>query len=111
MHTNAPCLAALRLNAVRAPPAALTALTARGQWYFGKTLAEDPAFADVPIGLVGTFVGGTFIEQWVRQERQAACSQTLCGTSNLEHYKCGSLFNGHIAPFVNSTISGLLWCE
>ena len=57
-------------------------------WYFGKALADDPAYKDVPIGLVGTFVGGTYIEQWIRAEKQAACDQTLCGTSDLEHYKC-----------------------
>ena len=60
-------------------------------WYFGKSLAADPELAGVPIGLVGTFVGGTFIEQWIRTEQQAACNETLCGTKDLEHYKCGSL--------------------
>jgi hypothetical protein len=62
-------------------------------------------------GLVGTFVGGTFIEQWIREEKQSACNETLCGTSTLEHFKCGSLYNGHIAPFVNQTIAGLIWYQ
>jgi hypothetical protein len=140
--------------------------------YFGKSLADDPALAGVPIGLVGTFVGGTFIEQWIRQEKQAACTlifflsegssitivcsmrtlppqlawlaarlrkdptacvllgvpslsvamsciicyntegtETLCGTKDCEGYKCGSLYNGHIAPFVNQSISGMIWYQ
>ena len=39
-------------------------------WYFGKALADDPLLDGVPIGLAGTFVGGTFIEQWIRKEQQ-----------------------------------------
>ena len=76
-----------------------------------QALADDPALAGVPIGLVGTFVGGTYIEQWIRQEQQASCTETLCGSSDLERFKCGSLYNGHIAPFVNSTITGMIWYQ
>jgi sialate O-acetylesterase len=65
----------------------------------------------VPIGLVGSFIGGTFIEQWIRKENQAECTSTLCGTRDLDAYKCGSLYNGHIAPFVNQTITGLIWYQ
>eukprot|EP01052_Picozoa_sp_SAG31_P067494 SAG31_NODE_26278_length_445_cov_0.887283_2_plen_29_part_01 len=28
-------------------------------------------------------MGGTFIEQWIRNETQAQCQQTLCGTTTL----------------------------
>eukprot|EP01050_Picozoa_sp_SAG11_P011916 SAG11_NODE_1295_length_5275_cov_3.069165_6_plen_187_part_00 len=84
-------------------------------WYFGKALADDPKLSGVPIGLVGTVVGGTFIEQWIRNETQAQCQQTLCGAetprTTLHAPLCGSLFNGNIAPFINQTITGIIWCK
>ena len=80
-------------------------------WYFGKKLADDPKLQGIPIGLVGSFVGGTFIEQWVRNDTQAECQQTLCGTPTVHAPLCGSLFNGNIAPFINTTIAGIIWCK
>lgn len=80
-------------------------------WYYGKSLADQPALAGVPIGLMGTFVGGTFIEQWIRQEKQGACTETLCGTKDLDGFKCGTLYNGQIAPVVNTTIAGVVWYQ
>ena len=34
-------------------------------YYFGKNLQED---LDIPIGLIGTYVGGTNIERWISVE-------------------------------------------
>ena len=62
-------------------------------------------------GLVGSFVGGTFIEQWIRNDTQAQCQQTLCGTPTVHAPLCGSLFNGNIAPFIDTTIAGIIWCK
>ena len=60
-------------------------------WYFGKKLADDPKLQGIPIGLVGSFVGGTFIEQWIRNDTQAQCQQTLCGTPTVHAPLCKSL--------------------
>ena len=74
-------------------------------------MADDPKLQGIPIGLVGSFVGGTFIEQWIRNDTQAQCQQTLCGTPTVHAPLCGSLFNGNIAPFINTTIAGIIWCK
>ena len=39
------------------------------------------------------------------------CQQTLCGTPTVHAPLCGSLFNGNIAPFINTTIAGIIWCK
>jgi hypothetical protein len=61
-------------------------------------------------GAIGTFVGGTFIEQWIPTERLEDCQQTLCSSPNPQKwcYEKGTLFNGHIAPFVNMTVAGFV---
>jgi hypothetical protein len=56
-------------------------------------------------------VGGTFIEQWTPNASIASCQNTLCGTPTLNWELCGSLFNGNIAPFINQTVGGWVWCE
>ena len=81
-------------------------------WYFGKGLADDPALAGVPIGLVGTFVGGTYIEQWIQNKSSGDCQQTLCSPGPRKQkwcYQAGTLYSGNIAPFINQTVQGFVW--
>ena len=59
---------------------------------------------------IGTFVGGTFIEQWIQEDRQDNCQQTLCSPPTPQPwcYEKATLYNGHIAPFVNQTVAGFV---
>ena len=71
-------------------------------WYTLKGLADSPELKDVPLAAIGSFVGGTYIEQWIQEERQGDCQQTLCskppGISAPQKwcYEKGTLYNGHI---------------
>ena len=95
-------------------------------WYFGAELdkginSQVTASDDkVPIGLVASFVGGTFIEQWIPERNISDCQQQMCGNAQggglngkqtINPQVCGSLYNGHIAPFVNQTITGAVWYQ
>ena len=93
-------------------------------WYFGAELdkginSDLSADEKVPIGLVASFVGGTFIEQWIPQRNISDCQQQMCGNpkggldgmQTINPQVCGSLYNGHIAPFVNLTITGAVWYQ
>ena len=94
-------------------------------WYFGATLdkginSQKAAREKVPIGLVASFVGGTFIEQWIPKRNISDCQQQMCGNAHgggldgkqtLNPQVCGSLYNGHIAPFINLTITGAVWYQ
>lgn len=105
-------------------------------WYFLKGLADDPSLKDVPLvsasapnssvrksllnctyncaittqAAIGTFVGGTYIEQWIQEDRQDDCQQTLCSPPTPQRwcYEKATLYNGHIAPFVNTTVAGFV---
>ena len=70
--------------------------------------------------MMASFVGGTFIEQWIPLRNQSDCADIMCGNKQgggLDHRQtinpmvCGSLYNGHIAPFVNQTIAGFVWYQ
>ncbi len=61
---------------------------------------------------------GTFIEQWIPERNISDCQQQMCGNAKgggldgrqtINPQVCGSLYNGHIAPFVNQTITGVVW--
>jgi hypothetical protein len=90
-------------------------------WYFGKSLAdimeeEVDAEADkykgdgaVPLGMMGVSVGGTEIEQWVEKKSQANCQNISCMGANCSTN--AGLYNGMVAPYVNMTVKGWIWCE
>jgi len=62
---------------------------------------------NVPMGLIGSAVGGTLIEQWSKaQTLEKACNQTQCPGP-----ACGGLFNGMVTPFVNMTIKAVVWYQ
>ena len=52
-------------------------------WYFGKN-TFNALDGEVPIGLVGSFVGGTSVERWSSPDALAHCNQTgVVDQSNL----------------------------
>ena len=101
-------------------------------WYTFQSLT-DSLIAEgqkpPPFGLVAVAVGGTKIAQWVEWDAQAACSNVTCCVSldctqsppypngpkpyqPITPTNCSgnaALFNGLIAPLVNTTVAGWLW--
>ena len=63
-------------------PSAKTTCTGKGFspfsavcWYFGKDVFESLG-GKVPVGLIGSFVGGTSVERWSGPDAVAKCNQT-----------------------------------
>eukprot|EP01050_Picozoa_sp_SAG11_P021629 SAG11_NODE_3889_length_2165_cov_0.903679_3_plen_106_part_00 len=93
----------------------------------------------VPIGLVHSSIGGTSIQQWMPPATvgNSTCTENNCGyTEQLDPRSpvqpsaeskctnasqksvwscvsgtCSDLWHGMIAPWVNVTIAGAIWCE
>ena len=70
---------------------------------------EDEAGVAVPLGMMGVSWGGTLIEQWTNLEHQKACHNISCLGPNCVGN--GALYNGMVAPFVNMSVKGFVWCE
>jgi hypothetical protein len=68
----------------------------------GKDETDD---ADVPLGLMDVSWGGTMIEHWSTNETTALCKGTSATPKN------GMLYNGMVAPFLNMSVKGWLWCK
>ena len=86
---------------------------------------------ETPPRLMAVAVGGTKIAQWVEWDAQSQCSNvTCCDTLDctqsppypngpqpyqpITHTNCSgnaALYNGLIAPLVNTTIAGWLWYQ
>jgi sialate O-acetylesterase len=73
--------------------------------------------AAVPIGLVQSAVGGTQIEAWLDNRTLAGCANTSgyninASTGANDGYGLTSKYwYGMVAPFVNMSVAGWLWCE
>ena len=84
-------------------------------WYFGQALTDELSKMNdgkaPPIGLIASSVGGTMIELWTPVEELENCKNTSCGTKKLNSTKCGSLYNGMVAPFINMTVKGYIWYQ
>ena len=101
-------------------------------WYTFEALTDAMLAAGTtppPFGLVAVAVGGTKIAQWVEWGAQASCRNVTCcdthdctqsPTSNpdpyqpITHANCSGnagLYNGLIAPLVNTTVAGWLWYQ
>jgi hypothetical protein len=103
-------------------------------WYTFEQLTDSllaAGKAPPPFGLMAVAVGGTKIAQWVEWSAQAACSNvTCCNTIDCTQpppYPGGptpyqpitpencsgnaALYNGLIAPLVNTTVSGWLFYQ
>lgn len=81
-------------------------------FFFGKYLNQG--LKNVPVGLIGSYWGGTAIEPWIddftfHHENLIEKSKKLAGswapTAN------SSLFNAMINPIKNYTISGVVWYQ
>jgi hypothetical protein len=112
-----------------------------GQALSDARAAESAAAAadPIPIGLIASSVGGTEIQHWLPPwaAGNATCADNNCGwveqlnptqpvqpatteacenASTASVYTCPSgtcstLWHSMIAPYVNVTIGGVLWCE
>jgi sialate O-acetylesterase len=101
-------------------------------WYTFEALTDSLIAAGEtppPFGLMGVAVGGTKIAQWVEWDAQGECKNVTCcegadctqsPQSNphpyipVTHTDCpgnAQLYNGLIAPLVNTTIKGWLWYQ
>lgn len=101
-------------------------------WYTFEALTDELIEAGEtppPFGLLAVAVGGTKIAQWVEWEAQAECKNVTCCDSldctqapasspdpyrPITHGDCpgnAGLYNGLIAPLVNTTIAGWLWYQ
>ena len=79
---------------------------------FGKRLNEE--LGNLPIGLIGSYWGGTAIEPWMDEftlrhekleEKTKALTAGWAPTAN------SSLYNAMIHPIINYTIAGVVWYQ
>ena len=87
-------------------------------WYFAEELTNRLGADAPPIGLVHAAIGGTMVEAWTMNHTLDDCKMeyndiyhgSVCNqTANPA--LCGGLFNGMVAPYLNTTIKGVLWWE
>ena len=78
-------------------------------FYFAQALTDELAASAPggapPIGLISSSVGGTMIESWTPNSTLDECSHAARGAGNEQ------LYNGMVAPFLNMTVKGFVWCE
>lgn len=97
-------------------------------WFFAQELTDMALTenATVPVlGLIQSAWGGSEIDDWIRNSSIAACNNATGqpepnrqggdgpdphGTGSV-YPNNGALWNGMVAPFINFTIYGVLWCE
>lgn len=79
---------------------------------FGKKIND--ALGGVPVGLIGSYWGGTAIEPWMDEftlrhenliEKTEALQPSWAPTAN------SSLYNAMIHPIINYTIAGVIWYQ
>ncbi len=74
-------------------------------YYFAQALTDALGDDAPPIGLIESAVGGTKIEEWLSNSTKNKCTEeALSETSSY-------LYSGMVAPFVNTTIRGVLWYQ
>lgn len=118
----------LRLFTVKRAALASEAKDVQGQWqeaspqtvanfsatayYFGRYLRE---LLGVPVGLINSSLGGSFVEAWMSAESLKGLSELpIPGTQ--EEVRSSSrtataLYNGMVHPFLGFTIKGCLWYQ
>jgi len=79
---------------------------------FGKKLSED--LGNVPVGLIGSYWGGTAIEPWmdnfiIEQENLEERTQRLKASWAPTANSC--LYNAMIYPIQNYSLSGIIWYQ
>ena len=78
-------------------------------------IAENNGEEIVPIGLIGSYWGGTTIEAWLPNSTQTPINSCRGSTGNKTGPQTGvnggELFNGMVMPFSKMAIKGALWCK
>lgn len=77
---------------------------------FGRSLIDQLGASAPPIGLIASAVGGTKIESWSPNATTEQCQNQSAGQPTAGPPR-GGLFYGMACPFVNTTVSGFVWCE
>eukprot|EP01084_Bolivina_argentea_P275324 469527_1 len=76
-------------------------------WYFAETLDDTYNLTEITIGLIDVAVGGSMIEAWIQNETvQLFCKDSVC-----PDVKCGGLYNGLVASYLNMTLKAYLWYQ
>ena len=90
-------------------PSNLTADFSALCWNFAVSLMNKTN-SDVPLGLISSNVGGTTIQAWSeRQKLLSTCKNVSDPEGSTVYY--GGLYNGMIAPLVNTSVAGFLWYQ
>lgn len=78
-------------------------------YFFGDKLTEH---LDVPIGLIGSYWGGTSAEAWTDRSTLAArFPESDLVVQSEQSPGPGQLFNGMIHPVIPYTIKGVIWYQ
>jgi sialate O-acetylesterase len=80
-------------------------------YLFAKQLQQK---LKVPVGMLNTNWGGTYIEAWMDSVSIAKFPEALARHSKREKYnqnRASNLFNGMISPILNYTIKGAIWYQ
>ncbi len=77
---------------------------------FAHELENDPAMANVPIGLLEDCLGGTVVESWIPRQGLAGFDPKELQSSM---FGIGPtlLYNGMIAPLGQSSYAGVIWYQ
>ena len=78
-------------------------------WFYGRNVQQylRQQGRDVPIGLIGDYVGGTADELWSSPDALAECLDPKKPVPVTD----SSLWNGMLAPLLNTTIKGAIWYQ
>merc|ERR1719387_2602110 len=81
-------------------------------FYFAAELSDQRQKDNnqvVPIGLIQSAIGGSQIEAWTPDSALGKCKNANLNADGQS--PPGRLFNGMVAPFVNTTLAGWLWYQ
>jgi len=94
-----------------ATPETVKEFSATG-YYYGRLLQE---MLDVPVGLILSAWGGSWIESWMNQDMLSAFSEVKLPQSEEDIKEKNrtptTLFNGMINPIAGYTIKGCIWYQ
>ena len=79
-------------------------------WFFAKHLRQDPALAEVPLGLIDSSFGGTAIEGWTPAGMLPELPEEQLSAS-MFGIPPAQLFNGMIAPLCRYRVKGVAWYQ
>ena len=84
-------------------------------WFYGRDVfaALEATGSPRPIGLIGTYWGGTADELWSSTEALAKCPTATASTLRKGKPPAKSnseLWHGMVVPLLKTTIKGAIWC-